>query len=360
MESANGKKHPFKPEGGRGPLHSPLAMAFAVSALLFALFFIFLPDVGTKEFSEMKEGDTLEVMGPLGNGFALKEEKAIIIGGGIGIPPMLELAKQLNVEKTVVLGYRTSTFLKDEFEAVCDVKVATEDGSVKCSYYDYLTKHQDYPFWTKCFGGIKKLFEEKETRTKGKAQMNPYMLSKKQDDVASAIRKDISISIDKKTAVITISTEAQDPLICKTLADSVKERLQVFITNYRTSKARVDEQYYNKLTTEAKQDCEKARQLYGAYSDANTDVILASMKSKQEDLENDMQLKFNAYNAMMTQYQAAKAKVQERTPAFTVVQGAAVPIKPSGPKRMLFVACMIFLAFFILSIYSIKDLLLKD
>lgn len=84
---------------------------------------------GTKEFSEMKEGDTLEVMGPLGNGFALKEEKAIIIGGGIGIPTMLELAKQLNVEKTVVLGYRTSTFLKDEFEAVCDVKVATEDGS---------------------------------------------------------------------------------------------------------------------------------------------------------------------------------------------------------------------------------------
>ena len=53
MESADGKKHPFKPEGGRGPMHSPLAMAFAVSALLFALFFIFLPDVGTKEFSEI-------------------------------------------------------------------------------------------------------------------------------------------------------------------------------------------------------------------------------------------------------------------------------------------------------------------
>ena len=84
---------------------------------------------GTKEFSEMKEGDTLEVMGPLGNGFALKEEKAIIIGGGIGIPPMLELAKQLNVEKTVVLGQRTTTFLKDEFEAVGDVVISTEDGS---------------------------------------------------------------------------------------------------------------------------------------------------------------------------------------------------------------------------------------
>lgn len=84
---------------------------------------------GTKEFSEMKAGDTLEVMGPLGNGFTMKDEKAIIIGGGIGIPPMLELAKQLKAEKTVVLGYRTSTFLKDEFEEVCDVVVATEDGS---------------------------------------------------------------------------------------------------------------------------------------------------------------------------------------------------------------------------------------
>ena len=85
---------------------------------------------GTKEFSEMKAGDTLEVMGPLGNGFTMKNEKAIIIGGGIGIPPMLELAKQLDAEKTVVLGYRTSTFLKEEFEEVCDVKIATEDGSV--------------------------------------------------------------------------------------------------------------------------------------------------------------------------------------------------------------------------------------
>ena len=76
---------------------------------------------GTKEFS---------VMGPLGNGFTMKNEKAIIIGGGIGIPPMLELAKQLDAEKTVVLGYRTSTFLKEEFEQNGKLYIATEDGSV--------------------------------------------------------------------------------------------------------------------------------------------------------------------------------------------------------------------------------------
>ena len=84
---------------------------------------------GTRLFSEMKEGDSLEVLGPLGNGFTMKEEKAIIVGGGIGIPPMLELAKQLSCEKTVVLGYRDELFLKDEFESYANVVVATEDGS---------------------------------------------------------------------------------------------------------------------------------------------------------------------------------------------------------------------------------------
>lgn len=84
---------------------------------------------GTRLFSEMKEGDSLEVLGPLGNGFTMKEEKAIIVGGGIGIPPMLELAKQLSCEKTVVLGYRDELFLKEEFDTCADVVVATEDGS---------------------------------------------------------------------------------------------------------------------------------------------------------------------------------------------------------------------------------------
>lgn len=236
-----------------------------------------------------------------------------------------------------------------------DIKVVSADGEIKCNYYDYLTKHQDEPFWSKGIGCIKNLFAEKETPIKGSSKSSPYMLSKKQDGIVEGIRKDITISIDKKTAVITITAQAQDPLICKTLADSVKERLQVFITNYRTSKSRIDEEYYKNLATEAKHEYEKARQLYGSYADANTDLQLASLRSKQEDLENDMQLKYNAYSTMMTQYQAAKAKVQERTPAFTIVKGAAVPVKASGPKRMIFVISMLFLAFIATTLYIAKE-----
>lgn len=86
---------------------------------------------GTKEFSTWKVGDSIRVMGPLGNGFTLEGTKAILIGGGIGIPPMLQLAKSLKCEKQIVLGYRNQDlFLKEEFEPYGAVYVSTEDGSV--------------------------------------------------------------------------------------------------------------------------------------------------------------------------------------------------------------------------------------
>lgn len=88
---------------------------------------------GTKEFSGLHAGDQISVMGPLGNGFTLEGSKAILIGGGIGIPPMLELAKQLHakgVEVQVVLGYRDELFLNEEFEKYATVYISTEDGSV--------------------------------------------------------------------------------------------------------------------------------------------------------------------------------------------------------------------------------------
>ncbi|MGN0368530.1 MAG: dihydroorotate dehydrogenase electron transfer subunit [Wujia sp.] len=85
---------------------------------------------GTKEFSQLKAGDHITVLGPLGNGYTLKNKKAILIGGGIGIPPMLELAKQLDCEKSVVLGYREEAFLADEFEKYASVYMSSDSGAI--------------------------------------------------------------------------------------------------------------------------------------------------------------------------------------------------------------------------------------
>ena len=89
-------------------------------------------NTGTEAFSKMQPEDKIEALGPLGNGFPLEEaegKKVFLIGGGIGIPPMLESAKQLNAQKTAVLGYRDELFLIEEFAKYADVYVATEDGS---------------------------------------------------------------------------------------------------------------------------------------------------------------------------------------------------------------------------------------
>lgn len=234
------------------------------------------------------------------------------------------------------------------------IQIKTKDGEINTTYHDYLKKHQKYAWWTKAIGWIKSLFPKKQEATI--IEFNPYNLSKQEDDIVKKISENVKFKTDKKTGVITITVRDQDPLVCKTIADSTKSRLQAFITDYRTSKARTDYEYYLQLTNQAKQDYEKSRQLYAGYSDANTKIALRSVELKAEAMENDMQLKFNTYSTIQTQLQAAKAKVQERTPAFTTIKGAAVPIKPAGPKRMIFVLVMLILTFIGTCTYILYDI----
>ena len=231
----------------------------------------------------------------------------------------------------------------------------------KMSYYDYLLDEQRKPWWSAAIGFVVKsiasLFTEESTAD---GTVNPFRLTKEQSDIVKMIDEKVVCDVDKKTMVITITVTDQDPLVCATMADSVQERLQLFITDYRTSKARNDVEYNEKLCAEAKRDYDKARQLYAEFSDANQDIIWQSVRTKQIDLENEMQLKFNAYNTTAMQLQAAKAKVQEETPSFTTLQSATVPLKPASPKKVRMVLIALFLAFMGTTVWAFhKDDLLK-
>lgn len=103
-------------------------------------------NTGTEEFSRLHARIPVEAMGPLGNGFPLEEgngKRIFLIGGGIGIPPMLETAKQLQAKKQIILGYRDELFLNQEFEQYGDVYLATEDGSAgtKGNVLDAIREH---------------------------------------------------------------------------------------------------------------------------------------------------------------------------------------------------------------------------
>ena len=239
-----------------------------------------------------------------------------------------------------------------------DSRVKSIDGKIDTTYYHYLLKHQKYSPWAKMIWPLKRLFAKKKPAdVKGKHEIDPFRLTKEEDNVFNIIKNKIKCSVDKKTDVITITVNDQDPLIAATMSETAMQQLQSFITEYRTGKARNDVKYYKKLTEKAKETYEKARRIYGSYADANTDVMLESYRSKQEDLENDMQLKFNNYSTLNTQLQQAEAKLQERTPVFTVLRSASVPVKPAGPKRMIFVMGVTLIALLVSIIIYTRDII---
>jgi uncharacterized protein involved in exopolysaccharide biosynthesis len=233
-----------------------------------------------------------------------------------------------------------------------DVPVTIEGNKEKgeadrtMSYYHYLKDEQKAPWWSAAIGGTVKfivgLFKDKK---EGEEKLDPFRLTLEQANIVKAINQKVVCDVDKKTMVITISVTDQNAVIAATMADTVKNRLQKFITDYRTSKARVDLDYNKMITAETKARYDKARQKYAEFMDSNQDIILQTVRQKQTDLENEMQLQYNAYTQVAAQLLAAEAKVQQETPAFTTLQSATVPVQKEGPKRTRMCLIFLFLAF---------------
>lgn len=233
------------------------------------------------------------------------------------------------------------------------IQLDLEDPAIRTDYFDYLANYQKHTPWAPAVNKVKKFLKPKKKQRHlptgetgdAPAGLNPFMLSEAEDAVVEAVKANVTCAVDKKTGVISIMVQDQDPVLCAMIADSTKTHLQDFITNYRTNKARIDAEYYTRLCENAQQEYEAAIQVYGAYADRHSgNTLRQSYITRRDELEADMQSKLTTLIALRQQQQTALGKVQERTPAFTVLQGASVPIKPAGPKRMIFVAFMLILS----------------
>lgn len=247
---------------------------------------------------------------------------------------------------------------------VLETKITTQDSSLTTDYYTYLVKHQKKNWLTQPFVNakvwLKTLFSDKKAGIAGSPKaLDPFMLSEFDYNIVDNAKKKILCYVNKKTDVITISFTDQDPYISAIMANSVKQHLQNFIIKYRTHKARIDVEHYKQLADSTQKEYNKSVERYSRFCDSNNDVILQSAISERDKLENDMQLKLNAYTAMSTQLEASKVKLQEKTPAFTTLVSATVPIKPAGPKRMIFVAAMLILSTIITGIWLTRDECMK-
>lgn len=232
-----------------------------------------------------------------------------------------------------------------------NVPVEDIDGEKKVTVKEYVEEDLKSPWWSaiirfpfKVLGMITSIGSEEEEPDPNKAT-DTFQLTKQEDSIVKALQARITASVDTKTSVITISVMMQDPLISATLADTVVNRLQEYITDYRTNKARKDLEYAELLNKEAQDNYYKAQQKYADYLDRNNGLIIHSAMTTRERLQNEATLAFNLYNQTSQQVQVAKAKVQEQTPVYATVTPATVPIKPTSPRKPLILVGFVFLAF---------------
>lgn len=220
-------------------------------------------------------------------------------------------------------------------------------------YYTYLKDYYKSAWWEKAIGlpgafigWVRGLFGPREEKKEisGPGPVDPANLTMEQMAIAGKIRENLSLSTDKKSSMILLSVKAQDPDVSQLLCDKVIQCLQTYIADYRTKKARQDLEYFEQLYAEARTDYYAAQQRYANHMDRNQGIISQRAKTEQDRLQNEMSLTYSLYNSCAQQVQAAKAKVQQDTPAFTVIEPPQKPFigKPSRPL-VLFV--VLFLGF---------------
>lgn len=279
-------------------------------------------------------------MGSGKSGSGLASMAASFLGGSVGS----DSPDALNA--TLAPDIVASTpFLLELFDA----RVVSQDKQIDTTFTAYLDEQKSsligYVLKVPgmAIGCVKSLFTDEEEKT-ATIQEGAIELNEEDAKKLEGLRKQISTDVDKKTAITTLSVTLQDPKVTATIADSVVSKLQQYITAYRTSKAKEDCQYLEKLFKERQQEYYDAQQRYARYVDANSNVVFQSTMAERERLQNDMNLSYQVYSQVAQQLQVARAKVQEEKPVFAVVEPAVVPLNPSGTSRKVIVLGFILLA----------------
>ena len=242
-------------------------------------------------------------------------------------------------------------------------------GSEEISLSSYLNEESS-PWWGyvigfpgMVIGGVKSLFTENEYEpiSSDKVSWGTIELSKKESQKIESLKRKIAASVDKKTSMTTVTVTLQSPKVAAVVADSVVKKLQEYIIDYRTSKSKEDCLYLEKLFKERQQEYYEAQRKYADYMDSHDNIILQSVRTEQERLQNDMSLAYQVYSQVASQLQVARAKVQEEKPVFAVVEPAVVPLEPSGTSRKVYVLAFIFLSVCIVIFWNLfgKDFLNK-
>lgn len=274
---------------------------------------------------------------------ATESKESSTLGGSMGSLASLAGVNFSKSNDAIVPNLYPSVVATNDFlVGLLNTKVRPKGLKKDITYFEFLQDYQKQGWWAKALGG---LFKKKEDKKINPHKINPQALTQDESTLIEGIKGQILCTIDKENELIDIKAYAQDANVAKQIVETVATQLQFFITNYRTNKSRDDLAYYQKLKQEAYQRYVKAQRKYAVYSDSHEDLSLKSYQLESDALENDLQLAYNTYSQACTQVTMAEAKVQERTPVFTVIEKASVETIPYAPKKKMIVLACLFVAF---------------
>ncbi len=239
---------------------------------------------------------------------------------------------------------------------IYNTKIETEEKEV-LTLSEYIKKEKQtwwsyiFAFPQKCITAVKNIFDNKKNSNNKLEKINPYKLNNEQLSLINKIKKRISISIDKKTQIIKISSSFQDPQVSAEIANATTKYLQEYITNYKTHKALEDYNFLKQISKEKKDEYQNALNEYAIYIDSNKNIISEKIKSKTIELQNNINIKYQVYSQIQTQLELARTKIQEKKPAFYIIEPASIPLYPSSPNKTLILLGAIFAGLVSTSVY---------
>jgi len=192
---------------------------------------------------------------------------------------------------------------------------------------------------------IKDAFKDDELRDT--TNYGVIALSKEEIMAMEAVQELVIIEVDKKTGLITVLVEVEEPILSAQIVQKAVELLQEYVIKYKTKQARQNLDFIEERHSEKEKEYLKAREVYFSYKDKHRNIVSERMNVFYEQLKDEFEITGGVYKGLASQLEQAKIKVKEKTPAFTILEPAIVPIEKSAPKKSIIITVSVLIGFFI-------------
>lgn len=222
-----------------------------------------------------------------------------------------------------------------------DCLVRTKESNAEKTFMQHIQEDSKSPFWLYPLTW----FQSEDSREENTVN-DVYKITKEDLAFFKSVKRSVDCIVNQKTMETYISVTDQDPLVSAIVVDTILNRLQKYIIEYRTTKARKDLDHYTLLAEETESRYNKAKEEYIAYSDGHQNIYFNDAKVKASILRSEMENEYNRFLSYKTLCYQAEEKIQEEKMAFFVIQKPKMPDKPSGTsKKVILLLFMMFGAF---------------